>query len=145
MPTEIRQDDPAAAALGEFAATTGRARRIGWFDADLVRFATQVNGVDELFLTKLDTLSELDSIPICVGYRLNGKRVPYYELDAYQLSAVQPIYRALRGWRTDIRRVRKFSDLPPRARQYVETIERLVGVPVRWISVGPERDAMIKK
>lgn len=145
MPTEIREDHPAAPALGEYAATTGRARRVGWFDADLVRFATQVNGVDELFLTKLDTLSELDSIRIGVGYRWNGKRVPYYELDAYQLATVQPIYREVRGWRTDIRGVRKFSNLPPRARQYVETLERLVGVPVRWISVGPERDAMIRR
>jgi adenylosuccinate synthase len=145
MPTEIRDNDAAMQALGEYAATTGRARRVGWFDAELVRFATQVNGVDELFVTKLDTLSQLDSIRICVGYRLNGKRVPYYELDAYQLNHTQPIYRVLRGWRTDIHRVRKFSELPPRARQYVETIERLVGVPVRWVSVGPEREAMIKK
>lgn len=145
LPTEIRDNDAAMQALGEYAATTGRARRVGWFDADLVRFATQVNGVDELFVTKLDTLSQLDSIRICVGYRLNGKHVPYYELDAYQLNHAQPIYRVLRGWRTDIHRVRKFSDLPPRARQYVETLERLVGVPVRWVSVGPEREAMIKK
>lgn len=145
MPTEIQDDDPSATALGEFAATTGRARRVGWFDVGLVRFATQINGADELFLTKLDTLSELDAIRICVGYRMNGKRVPYYGLDAYQLAAVQPIYREVRGWRTDIRGVRRFSGLPPRARQYVETLESLVGVPIRWISVGPERDAMIKR
>ncbi len=144
LPTEIRDPDPVAHILGEFAATTGRARRVGWFDADLVRFAIQVNGVDELFLTKLDVLSELESIHISVGYRFNGRRVHYHDLDAYQLGAAQPIYRTLRGWHTDIRSVRKFSDLPPRARQYVETIERLVGVPVRWISVGPERDALIK-
>ena len=101
--------------------------------------------MDELFLTKLDTLSELDSIRVCVGYKLNGKRVPYHELDAYQLGNADPIYRDMRGWRTDIRRVRKFSALPTRARQYVETIERLVGVPVGWVSVVPERNAMIKK
>ncbi len=145
MPTEIIDDDHIARALNEIAATTGRARRVGWFDADLVRFAVQVNGVDELFLTKLDALSQLDTIQIGVGYRSNGRRVHYHELDAYQLGAAQPIYRTMHGWRTDIRRVRKFSDLPARARQYVETIERLVGAPARWISVGPERDAMIRR
>ena len=145
MPTEIRDDDNAVRALGEVAATTGRTRRVGWFDADLVRFAVQVNGVNELFLTKLDVLSELDTIRIGVGYRLNGRRVHYHDLDAYQLAKARPVYRTLRGWRSDIRHIRKFSALPPSARQYVEMIERLVGVPVRWISVGPERDALIRR
>lgn len=145
MPTEINDDRNAVRALAEIAATTGRTRRVGWFDADLVRFAVQVNGADQLFLTKLDVLSQLDSLQIGVGYRLNGRRVHYHDLDAYQLDAAEPIYRTMRGWCTDIRRVRKFSELPARARQYVEMIERLVGVPVRWISVGPERDAIIKR
>lgn len=145
MPTEIIDDNNVARALNEIAATTGRTRRVGWFDADLVRFAVQVNGVDGLFLTKLDALSQLDTIQIGVGYRLNGRRVHYHDLNTYQLGTAQPIYRTMRGWRKDIRRVRQFSDLPARARQYVEAIERLVGVPVRWISVGPERDAMIRR
>jgi len=71
--------------------------------------------------------------------------VHYHDLDSYKLAAIQPIYRTLRGWGADIRRVRKFADLPSRARRYVETIEKLVGVPARWISVGPEREAVIKK
>ncbi len=145
MPTEISDDPNAERALAEIAATTGRTRRVGWFDADLVRFAVQVNGVDELYLTKLDVLSQLDTLQIGVGYRLNGRRVHYHDLDAYQLDAAEPIYRTMRGWCTDIRRVHKPSDLPARARQYVEAIERLVGVPVRWISVGPERDAVIRQ
>lgn len=145
MPTELKEDTPAGRALQEVAATTGRMRRGGWFDAELVRFAVQINGVDGLALTKLDILSQFDTIQVCTSYELNGKRVHYAELDAYQLDAVKPVYRSLRGWGTDISKSRKYSDLPPRARQYVETIERLVGIPIRWISVGPEREATIKK
>ncbi|MBI5303291.1 MAG: adenylosuccinate synthase [Chloroflexi bacterium] len=146
LPTEIRDDaDPARRALQEVAATTGRTRRGGWFDAEVVRFSSQVNGTDSLFLTKLDILSQFDTIKICVGYEFNGKRAHYYALNAYQLEQVKPIYRELRGWRTDITRVRKYADLPARARQYIATIEKLVGVPVKWISVGPEREATIKR
>ena len=146
LPTEILDEtDPARRALKEVAATTGRTRRGGWFDAEVVRFTSQVNGTDELFLTKLDILSQFNTIKICVGYEFNGKRVHYYDLNAYQLEQVKPIYRAMRGWRTDITRARKYSDLPARARQYVETIEKLVGVPVGYVSVGPERQATIKR
>ncbi len=144
LPTEITDGSPAGQALQEVAATTGRIRRGGWFDAQVVRFATQINGAEELFLTKLDILSQFEEIPVCVGYQVNGKRVQYADLDAYQLAEVKPIYRNLRGWKTDITDARKYSDLPSRARQYVETIEKLVGVPVRWVSVGPEREATIK-
>jgi adenylosuccinate synthase len=146
LPTEVMDDaNPARRALQEIAATTGRTRRGGWFDAEVVRFSSQVNGTTELFLTKLDILSQFDAIKICVGYEFEGKRAHYHDLNAYQLDQVKPIYRTMRGWRADISRVRKFSDLPARARAYVETIEKLVGVPVKWISVGPERDATIKR
>jgi len=143
MPTEVTDDERVARALQEIAATTGRIRRGGWFDAEIVRFAARLNGVDALFLTKLDILSQFETIRICVGYEFAGRRVHYADLDAYQLARARPIYRTLRGWQCDITHVRKFSDLPPRARQYIETIEKLVGVPVRWISVGPEREAVI--
>jgi len=143
MPTEVTDDEHVARALQEIAATTGRIRRGGWFDAEIVRFAARLNGVDALFLTKLDILSQFETIRICVGYEFAGRRVHYADLDAYQLARARPIYRTLRGWQCDITHVRKFSDLPPRARQYIETIEKLVGVPVRWISVGPEREAVI--
>jgi adenylosuccinate synthase len=146
LPTEIIDEASAAAsALREVAATTGRTRRGGWFDAEVVRFAVQVNGASELFLTKLDILSQFDEIQMCIGYKLNGRRVHYYDLNAYQLNQVQPIFRTLRGWRKDISGVRKFSDLPTYARKYVETVEALVGVPIRWVSVGPEREATIRR
>ena len=146
LPTEIADETSAAAnALREVAATTGRTRRGGWFDAEVVRFSVQINGATELFLTKLDILSQFDKIQMCVGYKLNGKRVHYYDLNAYQLGAVEPIFRTMPGWRTDITRAHRFSDLPAHARQYVETVESLAGVPVRWVSVGPEREATIRR
>lgn len=146
MPTEIKDEkSDAGRALREVAATTGRTRRAGWFDAEIVRFSAQVNGINELFLTKLDILSQFDTIQVGTGYMMNGKHVHYPDLDAYQLSMAQPTYRTLRGWGCDISHTRRFSDLPARARQYVESIERLVEVPVRWISVGPEREATIRR
>jgi adenylosuccinate synthase len=145
MPTEIKEDIKAAQALSEVAATTGRVRRAGWFDAELTHFANRVNGIDRLFLTKLDILSELDEIRICTGYQFNGKRLHYSDLDSYQLDRVKPTYKIMRGWKEDIRGIRKYADLPTRARSYVETIEKLVGVKVGWVANGPERGAVIKK
>jgi adenylosuccinate synthase len=145
MPTEIKEDSPAKNALQEIAATTGRVRRGGWFDAELTRFAVQVSGIDQLFLTKLDILSEFDEIKICTGYRLNGKNVHYCDIDSYQLDRAQPVYKSLRGWKEDIRGIRKYRQLPARARAYVETIEKLVGIKVGWVANGPEREAVIRK
>ncbi len=147
MPTELTEEaeNQTRQSLAEVAATTGRTRRAGWLDLELVRFAARLNGIDALFLTKLDVLGGLEIVKVGVGYSLGGKRVSYETLDAYQLAQVRPIYRQLRGWGQDIRGVRKYSDLPSRARRYVEMVEGFVGVPVRWISVGPERDAVVKR
>lgn len=147
LPTELKEDDESQTRelFSEVAATTGRTRRPGWLDLELVRFAAELNGVRELFLTKLDVLSGLDKIKVGIGYSIDGRRVTYPEVDAYQLARVKPVYRELRGWKRDIRGARKYSDLPPRARQYVETVEHQIGIPVRWVSVGPERDAVIQR
>ena len=145
MPSEIKDDAQASRALSEVAATTGRTRRAGWFDVEVANFSKQINGIDRLFLTKLDILSEMDEIRICTGYQLNGRRVHYPDLDSYQLGQVKPVYKILKGWQEDIRGVHKYADLPSRARAYVETIEKLVGVKVGWIGNGPERTAVIKK
>ncbi|MEJ5241508.1 MAG: adenylosuccinate synthase [Anaerolineales bacterium] len=145
MPTEIHDDSHALQVLGEVAATTGRRRRAGWFDAEIVRFATQIAGVDRLFLTKLDVLSAFERIKICVGYRYRGEIVHYYDLDSYQLAEVEPIYEELPGWQQEIGQIRAYHALPQNARRYVERIESLVGVPVSWISVGPEREAVITR
>ena len=145
MPTEVKDDAHAEKALSEVAATTGRIRRGGWFDAEVVRFASQVNGINQLFLTKLDILSEFDEIKICTGYEFNGRKVHYHDLDSYQLDKVKSIYKTVKGWKEDIRGVRKFKDLPTRARAYVEMIEKLVDVKIGWVANGPERTAVIKK
>jgi adenylosuccinate synthase len=145
MPTEIKDDAHAEKALSEVAATTGRIRRGGWFDSEVVRFACQVNGINQLFLTKLDILSEFDEIKICSGYEFNGRKVHYHDLDSYQLDKVKPIYKTVKGWKEDIRGVRKYKDLPARARAYVEMIENLVDVKIGWVANGPEREAVIKK
>jgi adenylosuccinate synthase len=145
MPTELPADAPSRAQLTEIAATTGRTRRAGWLDMEIIRFASRLNGTDALFVTKLDTLCGIDEIKVCVGYRLDGRRVHYSDLDAPRLGRVEPIYRSFRGWREDIRGVRKFADLPRSARRYIESIESLAGVPVRYIGTGPERAAVIKR
>src|SRR5512138_3844480 len=127
MPTEIKPerarlselDRRASEAFREVGATTGRARRAGWFDAELTRFAVQVNGVSRLFLTKLDILSDFDEIKICTGYELEGRRVHYYDIDSYALDRVRPIYKTVRGWKEDIRSIRSYAALPARARAYV--------------------------
>ena len=145
LPTEIFDDGYAISILSEVAATTGRTRRAGWFDSEVTRFAAQVNGVTQIFLTKLDILSAFDEIKVCTGYELDGKQVHYYDIDAYQLGRVKPIFRTLPGWKTDITGVRAYEDLPQTAKDYVDVVEELLEVPVGWVSLGPEREALVEK
>ncbi len=145
LPTEIFDDEYAISVLSEVAATTGRTRRAGWFDSEVTRFAAQVNGVTQIFLTKLDILSAFDEIKVCTGYELDGKEVHYYDIDAYQLGRVTPIFRTLPGWKTDITGVRDYADLPQAARDYVDVVEELLETPVGWVSLGPEREALVEK
>src|SRR6185436_7482615 len=104
----------------EFGATTGRARRCGWLDAVATRYATMINGIDELAVTNLDGLDTVDPIRICVGYRLNGKRLNVPPCDATQLENCEPIYQSMPGWNRPITSAKKFSDLPIQARNYVK-------------------------
>ena len=145
LPTEIFDDEFAIETLSEVAATTGRIRRGGWFDVEIVRFASMISGIDKIFLTKLDILSAFDEIKICTGYELDGKSVHYYDLDSYQLGRVRPIYETLPGWRVDIRDIREYKKLPSKAQAYVERVEELVGVKVGWVTNGPEREAIITR
>lgn len=148
MPTELfdATGEKLQQAGQEFGTVTGRARRCGWFDAELVRFTCQLNGVTALALTKLDVLDELPRLKICTGYRLEGegdRLWHYWELDAEQLAQCQPVYLELDGWRQPTSGVRDFAGLPAGAQSYVRKVEELVGVPVRYVSVGPEREATI--
>jgi adenylosuccinate synthase len=132
----------------EFGTVTGRPRRCGWFDAEVVRFTCQLNGVTGLALTKLDVLDTLPVVKICIGYRLNeaGDRFyHYWEGDARWLEACQPVYLEMPGWMQPIREARSFEGLPPQAQAYVLKIEELINAPVRWISVGPGREQTIAR
>ncbi len=127
----------------EFGTTTGRPRRCGWFDAELVRFSCIVSGATEIALTKLDVLDELKEIKICVGYRRGAKRVGYINGDAEFLKNVKPVYEVVPGWRQKLNNINKWGDLPSNAKNYIKKIEKLLGVKVTLISTGPERSSTI--
>jgi adenylosuccinate synthase len=146
LPTEIHDTKSAVyEQFGEVAATTGRIRRVGWLDLEIVRTAVELSGVTELCLTKLDTLSGLDEVQVCVGYKMNGKDVRYADVDAYGLDKVELVYKKVKGWKEDISKARTFEQLPANAQNYVKMIEESAGAPVKWIGVGPEREATIRR
>ena len=125
---------------GEYGVTTGRDRRCGWFDAPIARYATRVNGVTDFFLTKLDVLTGLERIPVCVAYEVDGVRhdeIPMTQTDFHHAT---PIYEYFDGWSEDITGVREFDDLPKNAQAYVRTLEEMAGAPISAIGVGPGRD-----
>jgi adenylosuccinate synthase len=145
LPTEDRQFAEMLHKLGrEFGATTGRARRCGWFDAVATRYARLINGIDELAITNLDGLDDVDPIRICVGYRLNENRLDVPPCDATQLENCEPIYEEMRGWKQSTHRARKFSQLPRAAKQYVSYISELTGARLSIVSVGPARGQTIQ-
>ncbi|MFN4244026.1 MAG: adenylosuccinate synthase [Tepidisphaerales bacterium] len=127
----------------EYGTTTRRPRRCGWFDAVATRYAADLSGATHIALTMLDVLSGLEAVRICTAYRYRGSRLDYFRADSEVLSEVEPVYETLPGWRQEIGNVRRFDDLPPEAKQYVARLETLVGVPIRLVSVGPERTATL--
>jgi adenylosuccinate synthase len=129
----------------EYGATTGRPRRCGWFDVLAVRYALALSGADGWIVTNLDVLDQFDEIRVATGYRVAGKLLREYPGAAASLEEVEPVYETARGWREDITRVRAWQDLPARAKEYVEWLERLVGVPIVMLSVGPDRDQIVPR
>ena len=127
----------------EWGATTGRMRRCGWMDLPALKYAVRINGITHLALMKLDVLSYLKEIPVCVAYKLDGKTVPDYTTHSTELDLYDPVYKTLPGWQKDISGVRTFEDLPKAAQNYVMLIQKESGVPVDVISVGPSREATI--
>jgi adenylosuccinate synthase len=127
----------------EYGTTTRRPRRCGWFDAVAVRYSVELCGVTAIGLTLLDVLSGLDRIQVCTGYRYRGQRLDYFRADIDVLAEVEPVYETLPGWNGNITGCRRFEDLPREAQQYVKTLEKLVGAPVRIVSVSPERTATL--
>ena len=128
---------------GEVGVTTGRARRTGWFDAVIARYATRVNGITDYFLTKLDVLSSLDTVPICVAYEIDGERHDEMPMTQTGFHHAKPVYEEMPGWWEDISGARTFEDLPQNAQNYVLRLEELAGAHISCIGVGPGRDQTI--
>ena len=147
FPTEL--DDEVGARIaergGEFGTTTGRARRVGWFDAVLARYAARVNGLTEHFLTKLDVLSGLDRVRICRAYRYDGEEYRLFPPHQSIFHHAEPVYDDLPGWDGDLAEAASYDELPEGARRFVDRLEELAGVPVRWVSVGPKRSQTLER
>jgi adenylosuccinate synthase len=129
----------------EVGTTTGRPRRVGWFDAVPIRFAVAVNSVSSIMLNKLDILSGLEAIPLCVAYEVDGRRVDRWPSSAEVLARAVPVYESFEGWSEPIHDVRSLAGLPDAARRYVSAVEDLAGVPIVLVSVGPERTQTIER
>jgi adenylosuccinate synthase len=151
FPTEISNDDPDAEVLrqigkpwAEVGTTTGRHRRVGWFDAVMARYAAEINGIDSVTITKLDVLDTLPRIKICTGYRRHDEILEYPPAEVALLSKVEPIYEEVPGWQTPTSHIRNFQDLPEEARAYLARLCQLVGAKLSVVSVGPEREQIIE-
>jgi adenylosuccinate synthase len=147
--TELKGDEAETlrklgGSAGEYGATTGRPRRVGWFDCVATAYGCRVQGATEAAITNLDVLAYRDSIPVCTAYRIDGKVSTTFPVSRLLGRAV-PVYEELPGWRTDLTAARRFEDLPGRARDYVLFIEKRIGTPIKWISIGPHRDQIIRR
>jgi len=127
---------------GEYGATTGRPRRMGWFDTVATRYGCMIQGATCVALTLLDVLGYLDEIPVCVSYQVDGNTTQDFPVTPL-LSKARPVYKMFPGWKCDISKIRKYSDLPYNTRQYVEFIEETIGIPIKLISNGPRRENVI--
>ncbi|WP_207455076.1 adenylosuccinate synthase [Desertivibrio insolitus] len=127
----------------EFGTTTGRPRRTGWYDAPIARYSARVNGVTDFVLTKLDVLTGLEKIPVCVAYEVDGVRVDEVPVSQSDFHHAKPIYEEFEGWAEDITGARAFDDLPPAAQDYVLALEQMSGSRISAIGVGPDRDAIV--
>jgi len=145
FPTELldAQGEYLRKAGGEYGVTTGRSRRTGWFDAVVGRYATRINGITDYFLTKLDVLSGLEKVPVCVAYEVDGARHEELPMSQTGLHHAKPVYEYFDGWKEDISCARSFTELPARARDYVRALEEMIAAPVAAIGVGPSRDQTI--
>ena len=142
FPTELLDDDgnKLRETGAEYGATTGRPRRCGWFDGFLVRYSAMINGINSVAITKLDVLSKMEEIKVCVGYSINGKALKAFPTDIDILSKVKPIYKTLPGWKEDISNCGNFQELPSRTKEYLNFISESAGIKIDIVSVGPKRN-----
>ncbi|ANS78932.1 Adenylosuccinate synthetase [Serinicoccus hydrothermalis] len=145
FPTELEdeQGEHLRQVGAEYGTTTGRPRRCGWADVVVGRYARRVNGLTDVVLTKLDVLTGLETLPVCVGYDVQGERFDEMPANQSDFHHARPIYEELPGWTEDITGAREFSDLPPAAQRYVERLEELIGARISVIGIGPGRDEVI--
>jgi adenylosuccinate synthase len=129
---------------GEYGVTTGRPRRTGWFDAVIARYSTRVNGITDYFITKLDVLSGLDKVPVCVGYEVDGKRCDEMPMTQTEFHHATPVYEYLDGWFEDITAARELADLPRNARAYLDALQDIIGARICAVGVGPRRDQTLR-
>lgn len=129
---------------GEFGATTGRPRRMGWFDAVATRYGCRMQGATEAALTVLDVLGYLDELPVCVGYEIDGKVTKDFPVTA-KLAKAKPVYETLPGWKCEIRGIKNYADLPENCRRYIEFIEKEIETPITMVSNGPAREEIIRR
>ena len=129
---------------GEYGATTGRPRRVGWFDAVATRYGCRIQGATEVAFTVLDVLGYLDGIPVCIGYEIDGEVTRDFPTTA-KLEKAKPVFTKLPGWKTDIRGIKNYADLPENCRKYIEFVEKEIEVPITMVSNGPGRDDIILK
>jgi adenylosuccinate synthase len=129
----------------EFGAVTGRPRRCGWFDTPLIRYTAAINGFDSMVVTKLDVLDELDEIPVCVAYDIDGVETTDMPATCRELAKVKPVYKTMPGWKSSTRGMSNWKELPLAAREYLAFLEKVSGVEIGCISTGPERNETIRR
>jgi len=146
FPTELGGDQGEwlRKAGGEYGVTTGRPRRCGWFDAVIARYAARVNAVTDFFVTKLDVLSGLEQVPVCVAYDVDGKRHTEMPMTQTEFHHAVPVYEFFDGWWEDLSEAREFGELPRNAREYVRSLEEMIGAPVAAVGTGPRRDQTLQ-
>jgi adenylosuccinate synthase len=147
FPTELTDEvgDRIRLQGNEYGATTGRPRRCGWFDGITAKYSMMINGIDSIALTLLDVLTGFDKLKICTSYIINGKEESFFPANTSTLDNIEPVYIELPGWKEDITLIKEFDKLPVNAQNYVNTIEKLLEVPINIISVGPNREQTIFK
>jgi adenylosuccinate synthase len=146
FPTELLdvKGDRLRDAGAEFGTTTGRPRRCGWFDAVVARYAARVNGITDFVLTKLDVLTGMEEVPVCVAYDVDGVRHDEMPMTQSEFARAVPLYETFPGWDKDLSSARSLDDLPRNARDYVDALEKMVNAPISAIGIGPARDATIQ-